>query len=102
MVKTIDVKKTTKGKLIELLRKLPRQKDHQYLLQENGKPLAVLISQVEYERYQQEQRLKAAEELRRLLEERQNKMNHSFSEEEVERDVLEAIHEVRRSQRDKC
>jgi len=95
MVKTIDVNKTTKGKLIELLRKLPRQKDHQYLLQENGKPLAVLISQMEYEHYQQEQRLKAAEELKKVMARIHEHVPQDVSEEEVEKEVIEAIHEMR-------
>ena len=95
MVETIDVKKTTKGKLIELLRKLRRQKDRQYLLQENGKPLAVLISQVEYERYQQEQRQKAVEGLRKVMSEIHAKVPQDMTEEEVEKEIIDAIHEMR-------
>lgn len=95
MVKTIDVNKTTKGKLIELLRKLPRQKDHQYLLQENGKPLAVLISQVEYERYQHEQKQKAVEGLRKVMSEIHANVPQDMTEEEVEKEIIDAIHEMR-------
>jgi len=95
MVKTIDVKKTTKNELIELMRKLARRKDEQYLLQVGGKPLAVLISRVEYERYQQEQRRKAVEELRKVMSEMHAKAPQDMSEEEVEREIIDAIHEMR-------
>lgn len=99
MIKTINLKKTTKGELIEIIRKLKRRKDDQYFLQENGKPLAVLISKAAYERYREQDRSRGAESLRRFLDEVHPKMSHDYSEEEVERDVLEAIHEVRMQRR---
>jgi len=96
MEKTIDLGRATKQELLELIRKLRRRREDHYILQENGKPLAVVISRAAYERYREEQRQKAAEELRQFLQEMQSKMDHGYSEEEVERDVLEAIHEVRK------
>ncbi len=95
MVKTINLKKTTKSELVELIHKLKRRKDDQYLLQENGKPLAVLISQAEYERYREEQRLKGVERLQKLMSEIHPQIPQDISEEEVEREVVEAIHEMR-------
>ncbi|MDZ7369009.1 MAG: hypothetical protein ONB43_24610 [candidate division KSB1 bacterium] len=99
MVKTINLKKTTKSELIELIRKLKQRKDDQYFLQENGKPRAVLISKAEYERYREQDRLKGANELRQFLDQVHSQMPHGYSEEEVERDVLKAIHEVRKPRR---
>jgi PHD/YefM family antitoxin component YafN of YafNO toxin-antitoxin module len=95
MVKTINLKKTTKSELIELIRKLKRRKDDQYFLQENGKAMAVLISQAEYEKYREEQRLKAVERLQKLMSEVHAKIPQDMSEDEVEREVNEAIHEMR-------
>jgi len=95
MVKTINLKKTTKSELIELIRKLKRRKDDQYFLQENGKPMAVLISQVEYEKYREEQRLKAVERLQKLMSEVHAQIPQDISEDEVEKDIIEAIHEMR-------
>jgi len=95
MVKTINLKKTTKSELIELIRKFKKQTDAQYFLQENGKPLAVLISQVEYERYREEQRLKAVARLQKVMSEIQADIPQDIPEEEVERDVNKAIHEMR-------
>jgi len=95
MVKTINLKKTKKSDLIELIRKLKGQQDAQYFLQENGQPLAVLISQTEYERYREEQRLKAVARLQKVMSEIQADIPHDISEEEVEREVNEAIHEMR-------
>jgi len=99
MVKTINLKKTTKSDLIELIRKLKKQRDAQYFLQENGKPLAVLISRREYERYREQDRLRGANDLRQFLDEAHSQMKHNYSEEEIEKDVLEAIHEVRKNGR---
>jgi PHD/YefM family antitoxin component YafN of YafNO toxin-antitoxin module len=95
MVKTINLKKTTKSELIELIRKLKRRKDDQYFLQENGKAMAVLISQAEYEKYREEQRLKAVERLQKLMSEVHAQIPQDMSEDEVEREVNEAIHEMR-------
>jgi PHD/YefM family antitoxin component YafN of YafNO toxin-antitoxin module len=95
MVKTINLKKTTKSELIELIRKLKRRKDDQYFLQENGKAMAVLISQAEYEKYREEQRLKAVERLQKLMSEVHVQIPQDMSEDEVEREVNEAIHEMR-------
>ncbi len=95
MVKTINLKKTTKSELIELIRKLKRRKDDQYFLQENGKPMAVLISQVEYEKYREEQRLKAVGRLQKVMSEVHTQIPHDMSEDEVDREIVEAIHEMR-------
>jgi len=95
MVKTINLKKTSKSELIELIRKLKRRKDDQYFLQENGKPMAVLISQTEYEKYREEQRLKAVERLQKLRSEVHAQIPQDISEDEVEKDIIEAIHEMR-------
>jgi len=95
MVQTINLKKTTKSELFELIRKLRKQKDAQYFLQENGKPLAVLISQAEYERYREEERLKAVTRLQKVMSEIQADIPQDVSEAEVEREVNDAIHEMR-------
>ena len=95
MYKTIDIKRTTKKELIELIRKLKRQKDDHYILQENGKPLAVVISGAEYEELIEERRKKAAEELRKFLAGIHAKVDMSGSDEEVEKEIIEAIHELR-------
>jgi PHD/YefM family antitoxin component YafN of YafNO toxin-antitoxin module len=95
MVKTINLKKTTKSELIELVRKLKRRKNDQYFLQENGKAMAVLISQAEYEKYREEQRLKAVERLQKLMLEVHAQIPQDIPEDEVEKDIIEAIHEMR-------
>jgi PHD/YefM family antitoxin component YafN of YafNO toxin-antitoxin module len=95
MVKTIDLKRTKEVELIGLVRALQGQDNDHYVIQENGEPLAVLISQAEYERYREQDRLKAVEKLQKFLDDVHSKINHNFSEEEIERDVNEAIHEMR-------
>jgi len=55
----------------------------------------VLISQAEYERYREEQRLKAVTRLQKVMSEIQADIPQDISEEEVEREVNEAIHEMR-------
>jgi PHD/YefM family antitoxin component YafN of YafNO toxin-antitoxin module len=97
MIKTIDIAKTTDKELAELIRQFARQNGDHYLLQEDGEPMAALISQEEFERYQKQRRLQAAEELRNFLKEQRAIMGHDHTEEEVERDVLQAIQEVRRA-----
>lgn len=99
MVKTINLKKTTKSDLIELIRKLKKQKDAQYFLQENGKPLAVLISKTEYERYREQDRLRGANDLKGFLDAAHSQMKHNYPDEEIANDILEAVHEVRKNGR---
>ena len=102
MIKTIEVTQTTDGQLVALIRALAKQNGEPCVLRENGEPLAVLISQEEFEHYREEQQQKAAAELRNFLEEQRTKIKHDYTEEEVEQDVLEAIHEIRAQRRNPC
>lgn len=95
MIKTIDIAKTTDKELAELIRQFARQNGDQCLLQEDGEPLAALISQNEFERYQEQRRLQAAEELRNFLKDQHATIPPGMTDEEVEKYIVETIHEMR-------
>jgi len=97
MVKTIDMTKSDR-ELRELVREVCRKGD-QYILQESDQPMAVLIDYagwsdvqkgLEIIRHQREARTK----LQAIRDEVQLQ-NPDVDEEELERDVEEAIHSVR-------
>ncbi len=61
------------------------------IVERKGKPVAVLISPEQWERYQQQTKDRLFEAIDRLQEQ-----NRDADPEEVERDVTEAVEEVRR------
>ena len=61
------------------------------IVERKGKPVAVLISPEQWERYQQQTKERLFEAIDRLQE-----RNRDTDPEEVERDVTEAVEEVRR------
>jgi prevent-host-death family protein len=66
-----------------------------YIVEHDGQPAAVLMSYVEYLRLQPAPGEEVHERFHRLLD-KMDRLNSGFSEEEVARDVAEAIDEVRR------
>jgi prevent-host-death family protein len=66
-----------------------------YIVARDGEPEAVLVSYVEYLRWQRTSGESADEHFDRVIE-RLGRLNAHWSDEEVEQDVAEAIAEVRR------
>lgn len=99
MVKTVSLEVAQKA-LRRLLEEVKSDKD-QYVIQENDRPVAVLVSLMEYQAFLQmrshpSKKEIAYQDLIALLEE-VHARNAQFTEEEVERDVWEAIQAVRQS-----
>jgi len=94
MEKTIDLKKTTKKQLFELLRNLRRTNDH-YVLKENGSFLAVVIAREEYEKYLQRRQAEAQTGLEKFLNKIHSRIDQSIPDEDLEKEIDEAIHEMR-------
>ena len=71
-----------------------------YILMRGSKPQAVLIPYEEYVKYKKITEEEANQKFDAMLK-RLGELNAHFSDEEVERDVEEAIQEVRRAKRQK-
>ena len=71
------------------------QRQEPYIVARDGEPEGVLVSYVEYLRWQLAAGESADEHFDRVIE-RLGRLNAHWSEEEVARDVAEAIAEVRR------
>lgn len=94
MEKIIDIKKTTKKELFDLLRTLHQTSDH-YIVKENGRFLAVVIPREEYEKYLQQQQARAQVELENFLAKVHSRIDQSISDEDLMKEIDDAIHEMR-------
>ena len=94
MVKDVDLKDLTNTKLRNLLKSI--KSDDQYILKENGKPRAVLLSldDLEVLKRAKANKEKAWENLFANLKQ-VHALNPNVSEEQVHKDVAEAIRAVR-------
>ena len=98
MAKEIDLKDLTDiNRLREILNHIKEGSD-QYILKDNGQPLAALLSldDLELIKKAKEDKEKALENLFKNLKE-VHARNADASEEQVHKDVEEAIREIRRS-----
>ena len=85
---------TTKQELLELFRELRCSIDH-FVLKENGSFLGVVLSQEEYESYRQWQKVEAWTEFKAFLDKIHSRIDQNISDEELEKEIDEAIHEMR-------
>lgn len=94
MEKTLDLKKTTKKQLFELLRNLRGTNDH-YVLKENGSFLGVVIAREEYEEYLRQRQVKAQAGFKEFLDKIHSRTDQDISDDELEKEICDAIHEMR-------
>jgi FKBP-type peptidyl-prolyl cis-trans isomerase (trigger factor) len=94
MEKTLDLKKTTKKQLFELLRNLRGTNDH-YVLKENGSFLGVVIAREEYEEYLLRRQAEAQVGLEKVLAKIHSQSDQNISDEDLQKELDEAIHEMR-------
>jgi len=94
MEKTIDLKKTTKEELFDLFRMLPSSNDH-YILKENDNFLAAIIAQADYEKYLLHRQAEAQIGLEKFLEKIHPRVDPNISDEDLEAEIVDAIHEMR-------
>jgi len=94
MEKTIELKKTTKKELFDLLRALSRTNDN-YILRENGNFLAAVIAREEYEKYLLRRQAEAQVGLEKVLTKIHSQIDQNISDEDLQKQIDEAIHEMR-------
>ncbi len=94
MEKTIDLKKTQKKELFDLLRTLRQTNDH-YILRENGDFLAVVITREEYEKFLLRRQAEAQVGLEKVLAKIHSQIDQNISDEDLQKQLDEAIHEMR-------
>ncbi len=94
MEKVIDLNKTPKKKLIDLLKEL-RGTEDRYILTANGIPLAVVMSQDEYEKYLVQGQAEVQAGMEEFLAKVRPRMDHNLSEEELAKEINDVIHEMR-------
>jgi hypothetical protein len=99
MEKTIDLKKTKKKELFDLLRTLRQTNDH-CLLRENGDFGAVVITREEYEKYLLRRQTEAQADLEKVLAKIHSQSDQNFSDEDLQKELDEAIHEMHRQHTD--
>ena len=94
MERTIDLNKTTKKELFDLLRTLRQTKDH-FILRENGDFVGAVIAREEYEKYLLRRQAEAQVGLEKVLAKIHSQSNQNLSDEDLQKEIDEAIHETR-------
>jgi len=94
MEKVIDLKKTPKKKLVDLLQGLSQADDH-YVLKDNGNFLGVVLSQENYEKYLVRWQVQGQKELEKFLEKVHARTDQNISDDDLEQEIADAIHEMR-------
>lgn len=94
MEKVIDLKKTPKKKLVDLLQGLSQADDH-YVLKDNGNFIGVVLSQENYEKYLVRWQEQGQRELEKILDSVHPRVDQSISDEELNKEIVDAIHEMR-------
>lgn len=94
MEKTIDLNKTTKKELFDLLRTLRQTNDH-FILRENGDFLAAVIAREEYEEYLRQRQVKAQAGFKEFMDKIHPGADQDISDDELEKEICDAIHEMR-------
>ena len=94
MEKVIDLKKTPKKKLVDLLQGLSQADDH-YVLKDNGNFIGVVLSQENYEKYLVRWQEQGQRELEKILDSVHPRVDQSISDEELNQEIVDAIHEMR-------
>ena len=100
MEQIIDLEKTPMKKLRELLRSLPNTDDH-FVLRNNGHFLGAVLSIKNYEDYLMARQAEAQKDLQSFLDTIQPQVDPNISDDERDRQIVDAIHEARRSIRNK-
>lgn len=94
MEKVIDLNKTPKKKLVDLLQGLSQADDH-YVLKDNGNFIGVVLSQENYEKYLVRWQEQGQRELEKILDSVHPRVDQSISDEELNKEIVDAIHEMR-------
>ena len=94
MEQIIDIKKTPKKRLVDLLQGVPNSDNH-FVLKDNGHFLGVVISRENYEKYMVQHQVEAQEKLDKFFDEVQAGNHLAMSDDELEQEIADAIHEMR-------
>ena len=94
MEKVIDLNKTPKKKLVDLLQGLSQADDH-YVLKDNGNFIGVVLSQENYEQYLVRWQEQGQRELEKILDSVHPRVDQSISDKELNKEIVDAIHEMR-------
>lgn len=94
MEKIIDLKKTPKKKLVELLQGLSQSDDH-YVLKDNDEFLGAVLSRENYEKYLLRWQEQGQKELGKFLDTVHPRMDQNISDEELNKEIVDAVHEMR-------
>lgn len=94
MEQIIDVKKTPKKKLLDLLQELPNTDNH-FVLKDNGHFLGVVLSHENFEKYVMGRQAEAQKDLQSFLDAVPTRGAPNMSDEELNKEIVDAIHEMR-------